>query len=536
MKEITRIHIAKTPYDIELAAKKELETYLHSLETYSSDQEIIEDIEIRITEILDERGVKKDGVVTTADVTALKKQLGEPHDFMDENDAVSEAEIATGRKLYRDVDHRVLGGVLSGIAAFFKVNPVWVRLLFIIVALMSFGMALLIYAVLWIAVPPARTAAEKLQMSGRPVTVQSIRQFNESDAGRSTGSNQTAQRVMTILLGVGFVIGAIFAAGATVVAAFALALNRRPLFDVVLHSSVLTAAYVLAILSGLLLVVMFALSAYASFVQKISRRVLISLCVVVVLGLASFGIAIGLAQYGGFQIKQAIQANTRTQTLTMPVNSQSLTALDVDAKNVNVRYIVSKDAPSATLQMVTESTAALPRVDLSLQEGVLKVKMTPTNKAACNITWGCNQEPTITVYGPALTKLTAEKGASVDYHADDQAALDLTGGDASQVTFTGGVVGTLNLTMGNGANVDASEATVQHVEAEVKPAAIIEVGVVQTLAVTDKGACPARLSEGVIVHARQVMVGAATVNGKPYEAETPDSSCVRVTIEDKEIQ
>ncbi len=51
MKEITRIHIAKVPYDAEVEAKKELEAYLRTLEAYSNDSEIINDIEIRITEI-----------------------------------------------------------------------------------------------------------------------------------------------------------------------------------------------------------------------------------------------------------------------------------------------------------------------------------------------------------------------------------------------------------------------------------------------------------------------------------------------------
>src|SRR5690606_2089133 len=134
MKEITRIHIAKTPYDIELAAKKSLAAYMKALEAYSEDAEIIEDVELRITEILAERGIQKGGVITEADVRALKEQLGDPSEFMGEGDmAVGPETTSDGsRKLFRDTDHALLGGVLSGIAAFFKINPLWVRLLFII--------------------------------------------------------------------------------------------------------------------------------------------------------------------------------------------------------------------------------------------------------------------------------------------------------------------------------------------------------------------------------------------------------------------
>ena len=52
MKEITRIHLAKIPYEIEIYAKKRLEKYLKDLKIYSGDEDIFEDVEIRITEIL----------------------------------------------------------------------------------------------------------------------------------------------------------------------------------------------------------------------------------------------------------------------------------------------------------------------------------------------------------------------------------------------------------------------------------------------------------------------------------------------------
>ena len=78
MKEITRIHIAKISYDIEIEAKKELEAYLRTLESFSGDTDIVDDVEIRITEILAERGIQKDSVIGKADIEALKAQLGEP--------------------------------------------------------------------------------------------------------------------------------------------------------------------------------------------------------------------------------------------------------------------------------------------------------------------------------------------------------------------------------------------------------------------------------------------------------------------------
>jgi hypothetical protein len=129
MNEITRIHIAKTAYDIEIAAKKQLEKYIKSLEVYTQDKEVIADIEIRITELFSERNVNAGGVITTDDVAAVRKQLGEPYEFADGDGdiAVGLQDDVKSRRLYRSTDDAVLGGVLSGVATYFNINPLWTR-------------------------------------------------------------------------------------------------------------------------------------------------------------------------------------------------------------------------------------------------------------------------------------------------------------------------------------------------------------------------------------------------------------------------
>lgn len=129
MNEITRIHIAKVAYDSELVAKTTREVH-QSLEAYTQDAEVVTDIEIRITELLAERGVAAGGVITTDDVSAIRKQLGEPYEFAGDGGdiAVGGEGAPAPRRLYRSTDNAVLGGVLSGFAAFFNVNPLWIRL------------------------------------------------------------------------------------------------------------------------------------------------------------------------------------------------------------------------------------------------------------------------------------------------------------------------------------------------------------------------------------------------------------------------
>ncbi len=199
MNEVTRIHIAKTAYDIEIAAKKQLEKYIKSLEIYTQDKEVITDIEIRITELLAERNVKAGGVITSEDVAAVRKQLGEPYEFADGDGDIaigSEGE-ANNRRLYRSTDDAVVGGVLSGIATYFNVNPLWTRLVFVLLLFISFGLATVVYIVFWVITPAARTATQKLQLAGKDVTVDSIKELN-MDEEKAT-PNRIAPLIQNIL-------------------------------------------------------------------------------------------------------------------------------------------------------------------------------------------------------------------------------------------------------------------------------------------------------------------------------------------------
>ena len=79
----------------------------------------------------------------------------------------------TGRRLFRDPDEKVIGGVCSGLAAYFGIQePVWVRLFMVL--LIFTGFAPLIYIVLWIATPEAKTSGDKLSMRGEKIDVSNI--------------------------------------------------------------------------------------------------------------------------------------------------------------------------------------------------------------------------------------------------------------------------------------------------------------------------------------------------------------------------
>jgi phage shock protein PspC (stress-responsive transcriptional regulator) len=540
MKEVTRIHIAKISYEIEINAKKELESYLKALENYSGDADILTDVEIRITEILEERGVRKNGVITAADVEALTEQLGEPREFKGEESSPIEnagSPSDTNRKLFRDTDHAVFGGVLAGIAAFFKVNPALVRVLFIIVALASFGTALLVYAVLWIAVPPARTAADKLQMAGRQVTVESIREFNEADESRKDAPTGANRRVVTAIAGIFSVVGASIAAMITLTAAFAMLFGSQHfVLEAGTGARYLMGASGLAIASGTLLTVLFILSAYAFFAQKLTKRVLVSICVVIITGIVTFGGAIGLAKYGSYQHSYYVDANTRSQTVPMPGNARFASALALDSKGVQVKYFATDSAPYAELHAVVNDQSDLPSVQMHIEGKTLHLSVTQKQSDDCRKTlWWCgDSQPTLEIHSPVLTALSAENNSMIEYQTSLQDGLQVTAKDNVSVTVLPGTIKSVKVQEGSDSVVSLTQATVYELTvATIGSSSNLEAGTVRTLDVKDEGSCPSHV-RSARVSVWKVTSGSMSFNEQKKAAATMDSGCTEIDIEGEE--
>ena len=537
MKEIKRIHIAKIPYDVEVGAKKALEEYLKALEVYSHDEDIVSEVEIRITEILDERGVKKGGVITHDDVEALKKQLGQPQEFREEDDElpveVVDETTTQPRKLFRDTDHAVFGGVLAGIAAFFKVSPVIVRLVFIILAFASLGTALLVYFVLWIAVPPARSAADKLQMMGRAVTVQAIRELNEQEAVRPIAVIRD-HRGLFIVMGIASVIAACIAALVTIGITSAILFgSQHYVIAPGTGSRFIIGAFVLAVLSGVLLTLLFILTAYASFAQKMTKRVLVSMCVVIVMGLFSFGGAVGIVRYASLQRSYYIDANTRTQDMSLPVNTTAISSIDIDTHGVKVMYYPTDGKPYAELHAVVKSQSDLPNVVTTVVGTTLHVTAVQKTGDICTTTllWCNDTRPTLEVHAPALTLITAEKDSMITYQPNEQPDLAVHAGENVSVDLLPGIVHAVTVTQGRSSVVSLTEATVDDVSVTSAPSSNTDLGTVKTLTVQDNGSCPAPVGSALI-DVWRVTSGSLTVNSQKQTARTVDTGCTKVNVEE----
>jgi phage shock protein PspC (stress-responsive transcriptional regulator) len=185
MKKTLTINLGGMIYHIDEDAFELLRDYLEKIKqelaSAESAEEIYNDIEARIAEILSEKLKNNNEVVTLVDIQEIISLMGKPGDISGNGDTGrSKSERRQYRRMYRDPDNRMIGGVCSGLAAYWNQDPTLVRVIFVLLAM--FGMAgLLIYLVLWIILPEAITVAQKLEMHGEAVTISSITDFMKDE-------------------------------------------------------------------------------------------------------------------------------------------------------------------------------------------------------------------------------------------------------------------------------------------------------------------------------------------------------------------
>lgn len=185
MNKTITVNIAGFQFNIEERAYEILKSYIDAIKKQLSREEdaneIIEDIEARIAELLSEKLVDGKDVITLTDIDAVIKVMGEPEDFSDHEfteeteDHSTEKEESTGdRRLYRDMDNATIGGVCSGLGAYFDLDPLFFKLIFVFLFIVG-GSGILLYIILWVLIPEAKTTSQKLQMKGVHVNIESIK-------------------------------------------------------------------------------------------------------------------------------------------------------------------------------------------------------------------------------------------------------------------------------------------------------------------------------------------------------------------------
>jgi phage shock protein PspC (stress-responsive transcriptional regulator) len=239
MNEVSRIHLGRQPFTIAADAHSDLKAYLSAIKKKAQDEEVMNEVELRMSELLLERGVSGDKVVLPADVDFIKEQLGTPADFSsDESDKADDKPEPSNaaKRLFRDTDRALVGGVAAGIANYFGLEPAIIRLIFVVL-IFGGGSGLILYLLLWLAIPPATSTSEKLQMKGKPVTLEALKEsVNRADVPAAARRvNKTVLsvidglfRVVVKVLGVGFILsGAVLIFGVVATRLYMILHNGR---------------------------------------------------------------------------------------------------------------------------------------------------------------------------------------------------------------------------------------------------------------------------------------------------------------------
>jgi len=201
--------------------------------------EIMGDIESRIAELLSEKLKNDKQVVSIREVDEVITVMGQPEDYrIDEDDKEPQAKTGAdynqayvkSKKFYRDEENGKISGVSAGLGHYFRVDPLWIRIIFILSLFISFGTSIFIYLLLWILIPKAVTTTEKLEMTGEPINISNIERkvreeiYNVSErfqnvdydkigqnvkSGAEKIGNGASVAVLAILKGLAKVIGAI---------------------------------------------------------------------------------------------------------------------------------------------------------------------------------------------------------------------------------------------------------------------------------------------------------------------------------------
>ncbi len=185
MNKTVNINLANVLFHIDEDAYNKMRRYLESVKrsfaNTPGNDEILADIEARIAELFREKMANERQVITNKEVDEVIGIMGQPEDYKVDEDIFEDGPVptATGekrksKKLYRDTDQKYVAGVSSGLAHYFNIDPIWVRLLWILLTLGSSGGFLLIYGLLWILVPEAVTTSQKLDMRGEDVNISNI--------------------------------------------------------------------------------------------------------------------------------------------------------------------------------------------------------------------------------------------------------------------------------------------------------------------------------------------------------------------------
>jgi phage shock protein PspC (stress-responsive transcriptional regulator) len=442
MNKTTSISIGRTNFFIEEGAYARLDTYLDSIRIHFAEQEgrdeIIADIEDRIAEKFSAvLSGNPGGAITLENVEAVIAELGTPDAIASQDDAPAAAPDAepSAKRLMRDPDEALIGGVAAGVAAYFDADVVVVRLIFVLL-IVAWGFAIPLYLILWLIMPEAKTQADKMEMRGKPFTISSLAQAAEErmqDAKRSSGRVRSA--VAGVLQGLGKLIRILFSialklggigiaalsalaiAGLTFAAAVLMANTGSPSLRFPFQAIAIDEIYyVLVALAYLFLAIpgVFTLLGGIALFSKRSPIGMRTATGLIGLWMLS-GIAAGVLAID--RIPRYVEQASSAPEIKQLDEARDIGKFARLSLSGNARYILKQGDTYSLLLRGTRS--AIDGIKVSEQDGMLAIGWTRAAENGCGI-FCPHIVPTIEITAPSFSAIEAADGSTVTASLPDR--------------------------------------------------------------------------------------------------------------------
>lgn len=500
MKQTLTINLNQIIFNIDNDAYEVLSDYLKSIEKHfekeTEGEEIINDIEARIAEKFNGILNKKKAVVNLSDVKSIIKEMGTISDITNEDDNEEQADVPKiTKKLFRNPDKKIIGGVAAGLAEYFGIDTYLMRLIMLALFIPMHGLLVLAYIIMWIKVPEAKKGSDKLLMKGQPITLSNLESTatNEEENTKHSNTAYILLRVFTGIIGVSLIIGMISAIGGIVFGITQLAVNI-PLVS----TSIPELSFINSIPVWQLALLYISLSLIAIIPLSFILRVGITLLrhkssltlkrsiVLIVLWFMSLSIFTNLgcavyfqnrSQINGF-IEKAEESKLMDESF---INEQKIENFN-QIKIKGALNVVYKNGPENKIKIVGYQDFKNP-IKFNINDGVLIIKR--NNECFDFPFFGSRTK--IEVYGPELQKisLSGSSNLTLENVATEKLEIEISG--ASKITGNG-FANDFSLKSSGASSVKLFDLETDNTSIDTSGASKIEIAVNKTLNISSSGA------------------------------------------------
>lgn len=515
MKKTISVTIGGLVFNVEEDGYQKLNTYLESLKAHftalSYGAEVISDIESRIAEQFNAKiSGQLQRAITSDEVEEVIKSIGKVEDFGGSTQQSSSTQ--SGKKLYRNSEDKVIAGVASGVAAYFGLDVTLVRVIFAVIVLAG-GWGIILYILLWLMMPEAKSAGQKLEMQGLPVTIKQIEQTAKEKLAevRSSGFLQNFfrflghvikwfSRIITGIIGVALVFAAAVATFSVTFTSINLIFNRNsPYLDSPITGVFHGAEYFLVIILSFVIIVipmLFLAVGGMSLIRWKQRFNGLIAGSLLVIWLATTAIGSVIAFNKVPEIRNAItEYQGQVETRVVPVsNFTKVHASDA----VRVTLSQSSD-PKQTSVTIVGHSRDLDRSEVSVSNGVLSIN----RKDNFRVCFFCfNDRFSVNIVVPTLDEVKASDAVTltmtsfntpkmlIDLSDASRATVDLNATettlnirDASTLTLTGKSK-IVNAVVNDASRINAYDFPVEDAVYKATDASRAEINVTKTLDAT----------------------------------------------------